>query len=491
MNNNVVKKLVVVGGGTAGRFAAAALANQLKPEYYEITVIESSHIGATSVGESLVPPVAAFIRDLGVDEQEFIAQTGAGYKLGIQFCNWLEKDSSFFHPFGRLGRALNGHDFFQCWLKARAEGDRTPLSDYSPAAVLARARKFTLPAKLPLDSPLTGLDYAFHLDSKDMNLYFREYAERRNVKHIQAHVVRVNKAENGNIQSLELNNRQTVEGDFFIDCTGTRGMLIGEALDSPLESWSDLLPCDRAVTVQSDLFGPVDPYSTYTAREYGWSWKIPLKNRCSVGYVFSSRFCSDDEAARVLLDSVETDPASEPTLISIRQGARIEQWKKNCIAIGLSSGFLEPLESSSIYLATRGINQLLALFPNLHRGEQDWPGLAAQFNTRMLMEYEEIRDFITLHYFTTQRSDTEFWRLCQSLPVPDALAARLELFRERGELEMLENGLFKASSWQALFTGMNIFPGSYHPFMDLSDFKEIHQAMQSDQQGIRDAADAV
>jgi len=471
--------------------AAATLARQLRPELYEISVIESSHISTIGVGESIVPPVIEFVRNLGINEQDIIQSTQASYKLGIQFRDWLTKGDSYFHPFGSLGRRLDGHEFIQCWLKARSEGDTTPLMDYAPAAVMAKNQRYALPFDLPPDSPLAGANHALHLDASLLHQYLCRFAEERSVKRINAHVVHVNVAENGSIESVELNNRQTVRGDFFIDCSGFRGMLIGETLNSPFQSWGHYLPCDRVVTAQVEHSGEIPPYSISTAKESGWTWRIPLQNRISSGYVFSSDHCSDNQAINVLLDSVEGKPMHEPGMISFRAGVRQQLWKKNCIAIGLAGGFLEPLESAAIYLVTRGVQRMLELFPNLERDEQDWPGLATEYNTRMRMDYEEIRDFTILHYCTTTRADTEFWRLCQSNPVPDSLAGRIELFKARGELRIADDGLFKKSNWQAVLTGMGVIPRSYHPFIDLVDFNGISQAMQAHRAQINDAIQAL
>ena len=480
MNDKRIKRLVVVGGGTAGWMAAAALARQLRPELYEVSVIESSHINTIGVGESIVPPVVAFIRNLGMNEQDFIQNTQASYKLGIQFRDWLGNGESYFHPFGALGRKLDGHDFLQCWLKARSEGDSSSLMDYAPAAVMAENQRFALPFKLPLESPLAGTNYAFHLDASLLHQYLRWFAEERGVKRINAHVVRVNTAQSGNIESLELNNRQTVAGDFFIDCSGFRGILIDETLSSPYQSWKHFLPCDRAVTVQAAHSGAIPPYTISTARESGWTWRVPLQKRISSGYVFSSDHCSDNQARKTLLDAVEGEPMHNPGMISFRAGMREQLWKKNCIALGLSGGFLEPLESAAIYLVTRGVQLMLELFPDLQRDEQNWPSLAAEYNARMRMDYEEIRDFIILHYCTTTRADTEFWRFCRSNPIPDSLAAKIELFKARGELRIADDSLFQESNWQAVLTGMGVIPRSYHPFIDLVDFNGIRQAMQAD-----------
>lgn len=479
MKREQTKKIVILGGGMAGWAAAAALGRRLKPEFYEVIVVESSHIDSLGVGESVLPSVISFIRNLGLDEGEFIQKVKAGPKLGIQFQDWCGKGSSYFHPFGTIGGRLDGFEFFQYWLKARAEGDPTPLMDYSPAAVMAKHGKFVFPFKFSSGSPLAGADYAMHLDAGLAVRYLREFSEKHHVKRITGHVVRVHKRENGNIESIELNSREVVQGDFFIDCSGIRAMLIGEALNVGYESWKHFLPCDRAVTVQSAHSGPVTPYSISRAKEDGWSWRIPLQNRISSGYVFSSEHCSDNQARKELLDSMEGDTLYEPRFIPLRTGIRKQMWKKNCIALGLAGGFLEPLESTAIHLITRGVQFLLELFPNLSPDEQDWPGLATEYTARMLGDYEEIRDFIVLHYCTTERTDTDFWLFRRSLPIPDSLGERIELFRATGQLRVSDDCLFKKPDWQAIFTGMGVIPHHHHPFADMGDFDRIHQMMRA------------
>lgn len=475
----------------AGWIAAATLARRLDPDLYEITIVESSHVGNTSVGESVVPPVVSFLRDLGLDEQELIHKTKAGLKLGIQFQGWSEKNGSYFHPFGTLGRQPNGLEFFQYWLKARSGGDTTPLTSYSPSAVMARNGKGAFPFKLAPDSPLAGAEYALHLDSSLVVRFLRDFAEHKGVKCINAHVVRVRKHENGDIQSLELNNGQNIVGRLFIDCSGIRSLLIGEALTSPYESWQHYLPCDRAVVVQSAYSGKVNPYMISRAQESGWSWHIPLQDRISQGYVFSSEYSSDHQAKKLLLDEVDGDPLYEPYFIPFRTGIRKQAWKMNCVALGLSGGFLEPLESTAIQLITRSVQYLLDLFPGFSSEGQDWSGLAAEYNARIRTDYEEVRDFLILHYCTSRRSDTEFWRRCQSYPVPEGLTARIRLFADHGQLRLDKDMMFQKRSWQSVFTGMGVVPRRYHPFADMGDFERIHKKMRADVDSIEAATRAL
>ena len=483
-----MKKLVILGGGTAGCIAAAALAKQLSPEHYEITVLESSHVEGVGVGESVLPSFMSFLQKFGLDERDVIKKVGASIKLGTQFRDWCGNSDSFFHQLGDLGCELNGYDFFDCWLKARSGGDTTPLQDYAPAAVMASTLRFDRPSGFPTDSPLAGANYALHLEVGMACRFLRDFAVQRNVRFIKAHVVRVNRGESGYIQSLELNNRETVDGDFFIDCSGLRGLLVGETLNSAYESWKQFLPCDRAVAVQTPNQGVIPPYTINTARENGWTWRIPLQKHTSSGYVFSSEHSSDQEASRVLLESVEGKPLQEPHFIPFRNGMRKQLWKKNCIALGLAGGFLEPLESTAIHLAIRGVESMLELFPDLEEGAHEWPALADAYNGRMRAEYEEIRDFIILHYLTSHRTDTEFWRRCQSMPVPDGLASRVELFKTRAVLQIAEGSLFKKANWQAVLTGMGVIPCAWHPFLDMVDFTAIHQLMQAEKAALNTAA---
>jgi len=491
LENEQKKRLVIVGGGMAGWLAAAALARQFEPARYEIKIIESSHIGNISVGESVLPSVISFLHNLGLEEHDLIKETQAGLKLGIEFRDWLGMDERYFHPFGRLGRAFEGREFFQFWLKARDLGDLTPLMDYAPAAVMAKYGKFAFPSELASASPVAGAEHALHLDTNLVVGYLREFSEKHRVRRINGHVVRVNRRDDGNIESLELNSRQVIQGDFFIDCSGFRGLLIGEALQVPYESWRQFLPCDRAVTAQSAQSGSAAPYMISTARGSGWIWQIPLQKRISSGYVFSSEHCSDDQARQELLATMAGEPLAEPHFIPFRTGIRKQMWKKNCVALGLAAGFLEPLESTAIHLITRSIQLLLELFPNLSQCDQDWTCLATEYNARMSADYEEVRDFLVLHYCMTKRTDTEFWRRCQSTPIPEHLREKIALFKAHGQLRIDNDRLFDKSSWQAVFTGMGLIPRCYHPFADLDNFDEIHEQMRAERTTLDSAVQAL
>lgn len=482
------KRVVIVGGGSTGWIAAAALGRQLRADEYAVTLVESSEIGTIGVGEAVIPPFVTFIRNLGLDEQEFIRKTQASFKLGIEFRDWLHEGHAYFHHFGALGRSLDGHDFLQCWLKARSRGDDAGLMDYAPAAVMAKHRRFFLPFKLPEESGLTEAAYAFHFDAGLVGRYLRNYAEQRGVVRIDARITDVRLAEDGAIGALVLDDESEVEAELFLDCSGFGGLLTESALQTTYESWKRYLPCDKAVALQTGNDGEITPYTISTARDAGWTWRIPLQHRIGNGYVFSSAHCSDQEAIDTLVDAVEGSPLHEPRVIPFRTGMRDALWHRNCVALGLAGGFLEPLESTAIHIVTRGVQFLLELFPNLDRDHREWTSLAHEYNARMRRDYEEIRDFIILHYCTTRRDDTEYWKLCRSLPLPDSLQEKIALFAERGELRNVDDGLFRNPSWQAVFTGMNVIPENYHPFVDMSDFEQLHAAMQAGRRHLDEAA---
>ena len=482
------RRIVIVGGGSTGWIAAAALGRQLRRERYDVTLIESSDIGTIGVGEAVIPPFVTFVRNLGLNEQTFIQRTQASFKLGIQFRNWLQRDHVYFHHFGALGRSLDGHDFLHCWLKARQNGDTADLMDYAPAAVMARYRRFFLPFKLPSESAFSEAAYAYHFDAGLVGRHLRDFAEHRGVRRIDARVTEVALDDTGAIRALQLDDGSEVCADLFLDCSGFRGLLIEGALKTPYESWKKYLPCDRAVAVQTSHAGEIPPYTISTARDAGWTWRIPLQHRVGNGYVFSGDHCSDQDAVDTLLDAVDGEPLHEPRVIPFRTGMRDALWSRNCVALGLAGGFLEPLESTAIHIVTRGVQFLLELFPNLDVGHEHWAGLAREYNERMRRDYEEIRDFIILHYCVTRRDDTEFWRLCRSLPRPESLNEKIDLFAERGELRIIDDGLFKQPSWQAVLTGMGVIPERYHPFVDMSDFAGIHSAMQAARGHLDEAA---
>jgi tryptophan halogenase len=352
---NPLKKIVILGGGTSGWIAASMLAAHLKPGLCEIELVESEDIGSIGVGESTIPPVVRLVASLGIDEEEFIRETQACYKLGIKFVDWRAKNQSYFHPYGALGKRIGSQDFYQCWLKATKEGETYDLQDFSPCAVMAAQEKFFLPSQA-MNTPIGGAGYAVHLDAKLVAAYLRRYAEARGVNRSEGNCVNVLRKENGFIEALELSTGQLIRGDFFIDCSGFKALLIEKSLRVEFEDWSHYLPCDRAYVVKTQKAGSRMPYTTATARKSGWAWRIPLRNGTGHGYVYSSRFCSDAEAKTTLLKNLDAPRINDPRMISFNTGKRKEFWKSNCLALGLSGGFIEPLESTAIHLIARGMD---------------------------------------------------------------------------------------------------------------------------------------
>lgn len=484
---------VIVGGGTAGWIAASALAHQFPRDQVKITLIESSTIPTVGVGEAVIPPFLTFIRNLGINEQEFVANVAGSFKLGIEFRDWYAKGSRYFHHFGSLGRAFNGNDFYSCWRKIAAQGDAGELMDYAPAAVMAQHNKFFLPFKL---SPQSGFDtasYALHFDAALVAQTLSRFAQAKGVERIDAKVEQVAQAPNGDIDSLTLDTGGTIKGDFYIDCSGFRGLLIDQTLKAPYLDWRQWLPCDSAVAVQSAHTGQTPPYTTASAQAAGWIWRIPLQHRFGNGYVYCSDDISDDEAEQTLRQQLQGDLLHAPRTLRFTTGVRPESWTRNCIALGLAGGFLEPLESTAIHLVTRGVQFLLSLFPTPTMQAEQYAPLAREFNRRMLADYEEIRDFLILHYCTTTREDTAFWRRCKTLPLPDTLQHRLALFSARGQLPPENDELFKKGSWQAVLHGMGVRPAHLHPAVDQIPVAELSAALKAGrdhlQQGVQQLPD--
>ncbi len=467
-----IGRIVIVGGGTSGWLAASMLCQHLKRELCEIELVESDELGSIGVGESTVPPFVGLIQRLGIDESEFVKATDGTYKLGIKFVGWHERGDSYFHPFGVIGRPIGNHDFFQCWLKARAQGDASGLQDYSPCNVMAEQGRFFHPAKAR-NTPIGGANYALHVDALLVAKYLRGYAEARGLKRTEGRVVDVVQREDGFIQAVRLASGQEIRGDFFIDCTGFRAFLIGRTLQVDSVDWSSQLPCDRAVVCKTANSGPLLPYTCATAQPAGWSWRIPLLRRVGNGYVYSSRFASDAVARAQLLRSLDAPCIEDPRIIPYATGHRREFWKLNCLSVGLSSGFIEPLEATSIHLIARGVDFFLRYFPDSGCD----PALIREYNRRMIADFEEVRDFIVLHYAATAREDTPFWQWCRNIPLPDSLRERIELFRAHGAMREGVDELFRASSWQSVFEGMGIRPGSPNPRIENLDYREIEATL--------------
>lgn len=467
-----IKKIVIIGGGSSGWIAASMLSFHLKNDLCQVELVESSEIGTIGIGESTVPPFVGLIRRLGIDEQDFVRETQATYKLGIKFVDWHQRNEKYFHPFGVIGNKIGNHDFYQCWLKARMQGEASSLLDFSPCSVMAENGRFFPPTKAQ-NTPIGGANYALHVDAHLVARYLRRYSEARGVKRTEGIVQQVIQRDNGFIDKVVLADGREIEADFFIDCTGFKALLIEKTLGVDVEDWSEFLPCDRAIAVKTEHTEPTQPYTLATARKAGWTWRIPLQHRIGHGYVYSSRFCSDAEAKSTLLRAIDSPRVEEPRVIPFVTGRRRQMWKHNCLSLGLAAGFVEPLESTAIHLITRGVDFFLRYFP-----DQDCdPSLVREYNRRMAGDYEEVRDFIVLHYCATQRQDTPFWRWCQQMTLPDSLQERIDLFRGHGALREGVDELFRGSSWQSVFEGMGIRPRKHCPRVDNVDYDQIGETL--------------
>ena len=448
-----LSKIVIVGGGTSGWLAASMLCHHFKRELCRIELIESEEVGTIAVGESTVPPFVGLIQRLGINEREFIRATEATYKLGIQFVGWHQRNKKYFHPFGVIGRAIGTHDFYQCWLKARAHGDTSALADFSPCNVMAENGRFFPPSEAR-NTPIGGANYALHVDALLVARYLRGYAEARGLKRVEGKVTQVQRREDGFIRSVMLADGREIQGDFFIDCTGFKGLLIGKGLGVGFVDWSNYLPCDRAIVAKTASQSPLLPLTRATAQPAGWSWQIPLQHRTAQGYVYSSQFCSDAAAKSTLMRGLGGIALDEPRVIPYATGHRTAFWKDNCLSIGLAAGFVEPLEATAIHMIARGMDFFLRYFPDRDCAS----ALIREYNRRMLADYEEIRDFIVLHYSATARDDSPFWEWCKHITLPDSLLERIELFKGNGALREGVDDLFRGASWQSVFEGMGISP---------------------------------
>ena len=445
-------RVVIAGGGTAGWLTACGLSRRLG-SLLDITLVESDAIGTIGVGEATIPPMRNFHRIMDIDEQAFMRATQATFKLGIVFDNWGEIGDSYIHSFGEIGQRSWMADFHQFWLEARDQGFGGSLDDYCLELKAAKAGKF---AKNVED---LRLNFAFHLDATRYAGFLRQMSEAAGVKRVEGKISEVKKhSETGDLEALLLESGELIEGDLFIDCTGFRALLIGDALDVGLEDWSHWLASDRAVAVQTEATEPPPPYTRSIAHASGWQWRIPLQTRVGNGIVYSSQFLSDDEARDTLLNNLTGEMRTEPRLLRFGTGRRRKAWQKNCIAMGLASGFLEPLESTSIHLVMTSIFRLIRLFPF---GE-DRESLARRFNEDTRVEMEAVRDFIILHYKQTRRTDSDFWNAYRTMDIPDTLAERIEIFRNNGYVWSDDVTLFRIASWVQVMMGQGINPGAHH-----------------------------
>ncbi|NNU15473.1 tryptophan 7-halogenase [Parvularcula sp. ZS-1/3] len=464
---------------------AAALSSLLSPRAVETALVESDAIGTVGVGEATIPDIINFNALLGIDEAEFLKATNGTFKLGIEFVNWSRLGESYFHPFGTHGADMQGIDFHQFWMRTKAGDPQSRLEDYSLCSAAAMKDKFCLPQNDPR-SVLSQIRYAYHFDATAYARFLRDYAEKRGVKRQEGKIESVaQNAENGFIESVTLDNGTTIEGDLFIDCSGFRGLLQEETLDVPYRDWSHWLPCDTAQAVACERSGPLLPYTRSTATEAGWRWRIPTQHRTGNGQIYSSAYMDDDAARQSLLDGLDGKPLGEPRKIKFRTGCRERFWEKNCVAIGLSGGFLEPLESTSLYLIQEGISKLISLFPTA-----DMPAIVQQqYNSLLTKKFEQVRDFIILHYKATERDDSPFWNYCRTMDVPDSLKERWELFEQAGRVFRFEDELFSKTSWIAVFIGQNIIPRTVDPIASSVELPAIERSLASMKGAIAQAAE--
>lgn len=482
---NPIRSILVIGGGSAGWMAAAALANAFR-DGVAIALVESDEIGTVGVGEATIPAIRAFNRQLRLNEREFIRATGASFKLGIEFVNWGRQGHRYFHPFGRFGTEFDIVSIEQYWLKLRSEGSTPGLDDLSLASAAASRGRFAPPAKQGLGATF---DYAYHFDAGLYASYLRQYSETRGVVRHEGRIVAVEQdPASGLLRSVKLADGRQLGADLFIDCSGFRALLIEGTMQSGFQDWSHWLPCDRALAVPSArVAGSMTPFTRSTAHEAGWQWRIPLQHRTGNGHVFVSALTTEDEAAQRLLDHLDTERLAEPRLLKFKAGRRASPWVGNVVALGLAAGFLEPLESTSIHLVTSGILRLLALFPT-----RDFdPQTIERFNSESRLEWENARDFIVLHYHVNQRTDSELWRNCASFDPPDGLKARMHEFRLAGRLHYRPPEVFAKQSWLAVQVGQFVEPTSPHPLVHARPHVNAGEYLKRQASSIRKIAESM
>ena len=475
MQNEPIKDIVIVGGGTAGWMTAAALSTVLNGRY-NIRLVESDEIGIVGVGEATIPMIQRFNRVVGIDENEFVRETMGSFKLGIEFVNWGKLGDRYMHGFGRLGQDLATVPFDQYWHKMRRLGKAAPLGEYSITRMAANANRF-MPARFDVpNSPLRDITYAYHFDASLYAKYLRKLSESRGVVRIEGKIKRATMREpDGHIDAVELENGTRVEGELFIDCSGFRGLLIEQTLETGYEDWTRWLPADRALAVPCESVPALTPYTRATAHKSGWQWRIPLQHRTGNGHVYCSRFLSDDEAAATLLANLDGKALADPRLIKFQTGMRKLAWNRNVVALGLASGFLEPLESTSIHLIQSGIQRLIDFFP-----DRGWSAVDRdEYNRQSRFDYERIRDFIILHYHLNQRTDAPYWVECANMAIPDSLRHKMDMYRAHGRVVRVDNELFSEVGWVQVFEGQNMPLDSYHPLVDTQAEEDIAEYLES------------
>jgi tryptophan halogenase len=476
MEDNRIKSVVIIGGGTSGWMTAAGLGKVLKKNNFcNIRLIESEDIGTVGVGEATIPQIQLFNKFLDLDEDEFVRKTQGTFKLGIQFVNWHTIGEKYIHAFGDVGKDIESIQFYHYWLKMSQNGKASALGDYTISGVASDEGKFMRPIDAG-NSPLSNIAYAFHFDAGLYAKFLREYAEQRGVVRTEGKVVSTElNPTTGFIDAVILESGERVEADLFVDCSGFRGLLIEQALHTGYEDWTHWLPCDRAWAVPCESAAKLTPYTRSTAHSAGWQWRIPLQHRIGNGHVFSSKFMSEDEARTILLNNLDGKPLAEPRMLKFVTGKRKQFWNKNCVAIGLASGFMEPLESTSIHLVQAAIARLLNFFPNKNFDQED----IDEFNRQSHFEFDRIRDFLILHYHATERTDSDFWNYCRTMSIPDTLTQKIEQFKKNGRIFRTNNEMFNDLSWLEVMHGQGIRPNAYHPLVDVLSEDEIERRLMS------------
>lgn len=487
MTSENISKIAIVGGGTAGWMTAAALAKVIGTQTCAITLVESEQIGIVGVGEATIPPIGQFNDILGLNVNEVLKATQGTFKLGIEFSNWGEIGERYIHPFGVYGATLKNVAFYHFWKKAYDLGISPDLDAYSMNVAAARSNKF-MPAKNIPDSPLAKIGHAYHFDASLYAKFLRGYSENLGVSRVEGLVSRVEQeTSTGFISKLHLEDGRAIEADFFIDCSGFRGLLIEQTLKTGYEDWTHHLPCNSALAVPSAATKPLMPYTKSVAHAFGWQWRIPLQHRTGNGFVYSDKFIKDADAADLLLSNLDAEPIGEPRQLRFTTGKRKKIWNKNCLAVGLAGGFLEPLESTGIHLIQSTISKFLGLFPRKVGFEAEM----ARFNKLTDYEFQGIRDFLILHYKATVRDDSEFWNYCRTMEIPDSLQDKLELYQSSSGLYRDNNELFSEASWLAVMHGQGLRAKGYNPVVDTMPVDELEKMLLDMRQVIQKCAEAM
>ena len=465
-----MRKILIVGGGSSG-WMTAALFGKLFQGLYDVELVESEAIGTVGVGEATIPAIKKFNELLALDEAEFMQRTQATFKLGIEFVDWTRKGHRYIHGFGVIGQDWEWLRCHHYWLRANQKGRARDFADYSINTAAALQNKFMQPRADMADSPIGHIAYAFHFDASLYARYLRAFAEQHGVRRTEGKIVDVEVRESGDIASVTLEGDRRIEADFFIDCSGFRALLIEQTLKTGYEDWTHWLPCDRAMAVPCARTEPLVPLTRSTAREAGWQWRIGLQHRTGNGLVYSSRYIDDDSAEKLLLSNLDGEQLANPNKLRFTTGKRRKMWNRNCVAIGLAAGFLEPLESTSLHLVQSAAVRLVRLFPD---GELDQANID-EFNRQSDFEWERIRDFIILHYWATERDDSDFWRYCRAMDLPDTLQRKIDLWRSNGRIFREDEELFSEESWIQVFIGQGIIPRAYDPLVGIKSDAQIEQ----------------